>query len=255
MLAAQTSPVNPAPANPQAAPMDAGARKAKGLIDQMIQALGGQAYMNISEVMQQGRTYSFHHGEPTSVGVQFWRFYKFPDKERIELTKKRDVSYVFIGDQGYEITYKGTRAQDPKDVTDFIRRRDHSLDWVLRKWLAQPGVALFYEGQSVAAQKPAEQVSIITDKDQSVTLYIDLDTHLPVKKSYTWRDPVDRQRDTEDEIFDNYRPVQGIMTPFSITRIYNGDMSNQRFLNEVKYNQGVEDSMFAVSAPGVPVTH
>ena len=113
-------------------------------------------------------------------------------------------------------------------------------------------MALFYEGQTVAAEKPAEQVSIITDKDQSVTLYIDLDTHLPVKKSYAWRDPADRQRDTEDEIFDNYRPVQGIMTPFSITRFYNGDMSNQRFLNEVKYNQGVQDSMFAVSLPNVP---
>ncbi|MFI5070555.1 MAG: hypothetical protein ACHP8A_06670, partial [Terriglobales bacterium] len=34
-------------------------KKAKNLLDQMIQALGGQAYLNIQEVSQEGRTYSF----------------------------------------------------------------------------------------------------------------------------------------------------------------------------------------------------
>ena len=29
------------------------------------------------------------------------------------------------------------------------------------------------------------------------------------------------------------------MTPFSVTRFYNGDMSNQRFLNSVSYNKGL----------------
>lgn len=224
------------------------ATKAKALLDQMIQALGGQAYLNIQDMEQQGRTYSFHMGRPNSVGTQFWRFYGYPDKERIEFTKKRDVILVFNGDKGYEITYKGTREQDAKDVADYLRRRQYSLDWVIRKWLSVPDVALFYEGQAVAAQKPVEQVTIMK-QDQSVTLYIDIDTHLPVKKTFFWRDPTDKQRNEEDEVFDNYRPVQSIMTPFSITRFYNGDMSNQRFLNEVKYNQGLSDSLFAASLP------
>src|SRR5580704_19113864 len=63
------------------------ARKAKTLIDQMIQALGGNAYLNIEDVTQEGRTYSFHLGESEGTGVLFWRFYKFPDKDRVELTK------------------------------------------------------------------------------------------------------------------------------------------------------------------------
>lgn len=224
------------------------AAKAKALLDQMIQALGGQAYLNIQDMEQQGRTYSFHMGRPNSVGTQFWRFYRYPDQERIEFTKKRDVILVFNGDKGYEITYKGTREQNAKDVADYLRRRQYSLDWVIRKWLSAPDVALFYEGQAVAAQKPVEQVTIMK-QDQSVTLYIDIDTHLPVKKTFFWRDPTDKQRNEEDEVFDNYRPVQSIMTPFSITRFYNGDMSNQRFLNEVKYNQGLSDSLFAASVP------
>jgi hypothetical protein len=220
-------------------------RKAKALLDQMLDALGGNAYLNVEDVSQEGRSYGFHMGQSEGVGVVFWRFYKFPDKDRMELTKKRDVIYVYRGDKGFEITYKGTRSDDPKTVSEYVRRREYSLDWVIRKWLPQKGIALFYEGHTVAAQKDAEQVTIMNASNQSVTLYIDTSTHLPVKKTFTWRDLTDKQRNVEDEIYDAYRPVQGVMTPFSVTRFYNGDMSSQRFLNSVSYNKGLSDSLFA----------
>ena len=219
--------------------------KAKSLIDQAIQALGGQAYLNLQDMSQQGRTYSFHRGEATNAGILFWRFVRYPDKERVELTKQRDVSYVYNGDHGYEITFKGTAPLDAKVLADFLRRRDHSLEWVLRRWINEPGVALFYEGPAVAADKPADQVTVMNTKNDSVTLYLDSNTHLPVKKMFTWRDPADNLRNTEEEIYDAYRPTQGIMTPYSITRFYNGEMSNQRFLNSVTYNNNLSDAMFA----------
>jgi hypothetical protein len=223
--------------------------KAQALIQSAIQALGGQAYLDIQDVSQQGRTYSFHLGTPDSTGVVFWRFYKYPDQERIELTKQRDVVDIFSGDQGVEITFKGTTSLDAKTVSSYLRRREYSLEWVLRKWIHEPGVALFYEGTAVAAQKPADQVTLIDSKNRGVTLFFDINTHLPIKKTFSWRDPTDKQRNIEDEVWDNYREVQGVMTPFSITRYYNGDMSGQRFLNTVKYNQGVKDSLFAISKP------
>jgi len=77
-----------------------------------------------------------------------------------------------------------------------------------------------------------------------VTIDIDSDTHLPLKKTFSWRDPTDKERNVEEELYDNYRPVQGIMTPFSVIRFYNGDMSNERFLTAVTYNQGLSDSKF-----------
>ena len=242
-------PAKPADSIPaqtsQGIPVDQeNARKAKVLLDQMVQALGGQAYLNIQDVSQQGRTYSFYHGQPNSVGTLFWRFYRYPDKERIELTKQRDVAFVYNGDKGYEITYKGTALEDEKTVTEYIRRRQHSLDWVIRKWLNEPGIALFYEGSTVAEERPAEQVTILSPKNDSITIYMGSDTHLPIKKSYSWRDPMDKLRSTEDEVYDGYRNVQGVMTPFSITRFLNGDMSNQRFLNSVTYNTGLNDSLF-----------
>jgi len=230
---------------PSSIPVDQeNVRKARALLDQMLDALGGNAYLNIEDISQEGRNYGFHHGQSEGVGIVFWRFYKYPDKDRVELTKKRDVVYVYRGNQGFEITYKGTRSDDPKAVSDYVRRRQFALDWIIRHWLSEPGIALFYEGDTVAAEKDAQRVTIMDSQNQAVTLYIDTKTHLPVKKSFSWRDPVDKQRNVEEEIYDNYRPVQGVMTPFSVTRFYNGDMANQRFLNSVVYNKGLNDSMF-----------
>jgi hypothetical protein len=233
----------------QSIPVDQeNAKRARAVLDQTIQALGGSAYLNLQDITQAGRTYSFYHGRSTSLGVLFWRFYKFPDKDRIELTKQRDVIYVYQGDKGTEVTYKGPRPEDPKDLTEYLRRRHFSLDWVLRKWLSEPGVALFYEGQTVAEEKPVEQVTVMNAHNEGVTLYLSTDDHLPVKKTYSWRDATDKQRNIEDEVYDNYREVQGVMTPFTITRFYNGDMSGQRFLTAVSYNQRISDSQFDATA-------
>lgn len=232
-------------------PVDqANVKKAQAVIDQGIQALGGNAYLNWKNMTQEGRAYSFHHGQANSVGTLFWRYREFPDKERVELTKKRDVIDIFNGDNGYEITYKGVRNLDDKDeLTPYLRRRHYSLDWVLRRWLHEPGVALFYEGQTVEAQKETDQVTIMNAKNEAVTLYFDINTHLPVKKRFTWRDPTDKERNIEEEIYDNYRLIQGIMTPFDLTRIFNGDMAAQSFLTSASYDQPIEESLFEPKAP------
>ena len=56
LAAAQTAPA------PSAAPQDESSRRARVLLDKMIQALGGQAYLNIQDMSQEGRTYGFSHG-------------------------------------------------------------------------------------------------------------------------------------------------------------------------------------------------
>jgi hypothetical protein len=246
-FAQQTPPSDQSPSNsPSQIPVDqANSQKAKAVLDAAIKALGGDAYLNWKTMTLEGRSYSFHHGEANSVGTIFWRFREFPDKDRVELTKKRDVIDLFVGDSGYEITYKGVRNMEHKDELDpYLRRRHYSVDIVLRQWLTQPGVAFFYEGQNVAAQKETDQVTVMNAKNEAVTLNIDINTHLPVKKSYSWRDPLDKERNVEEEIFDDYRPIQGIMTPFNVTRVFNGEMAAQTFLTDVKYNQNLSEALF-----------
>jgi hypothetical protein len=234
----------PSKSAPAITPDQENARKAKAIIDQALQALGGQTYLTIRDREQQGRGYGFHHGEPTGGGNVFWSFTEFPDKERVEVTKERDIAELYVGNKGWEITYKGPHPLDPKDLDDYLRRRRFSLDTVLRTWVNDPGVVLLYEGAANAAQHPASQITLINSQNESVTLYFDTDTHLPVKKSFSWRDPVDKQKNIEEEVYENYRAVSGVMAPYNITRYFNGDMASQRFLNSVTINQGLDPAMF-----------
>jgi len=223
---------------------DQNSNKAKAIIEQGIQALGGEMYLNLRDREQQGRVYGFHHGRPTGSGGLFWSFSQFPDKERVELTKERDVAELYVGNKAWELTYKGARPIEQKDLDDYLRRRHFSLDAVLRTWVNDPGVVFLFMGNAIAAQHPALQVVLVNAQNESVTLYFDEDTHLPVKKSFEWRDPVDRQKNLEEEVYENYKRVSGITAPYNITRYFNGDMASQRFLNSVTINQGLDQAMF-----------
>lgn len=241
------------------------AHKARSVLDQTIQTLGGQAYLTYQNKSEDGRYYPLHHGRTDSLGIPYARYSKYPDKDRFEvlhlrsynfylfsvgnvkIKDKSDIILIHNGDKGYETTYKGTALEDPADTATYLRRRRHSLDWVLRKWINDPGVALFYDGMAVVDGKAADQVTLLNAENDSVTLFTDQNSHLPLKTSYSWRDPQDKQRNTEEEVYDNYKLVQGIMTPHSITRFSNGETSNQRFINVTKYNLELPDSAFEAS--------
>ncbi len=210
----------------------------------MIQALGGEAYLTLRDMKVEGRSYAFYHGKPSGLGVVFWRYWEWPDKDRYDLTKERDIVDLYVGDKGYETTYKGTVTLDPKLLDEYLRRRDHSLEVVIRTWLATPGSMILYEGTAIVEQNLADKVTILTGSNDSVTLAVDPRSHLPVRKSYSWRDPIDRQFDVEDDIYSNYKVVQGINIPYSTVRMQNGEMSNQRFVNSVSFNNGFDPTLF-----------
>jgi hypothetical protein len=227
-----------------AATKDPSVQKAFQILNDMIKALGGDAYLNVRDMKSEGRAYAFYHGQPSGQGNLFWRFWEWPDKERVEFTKQRDIIELNVGDKGYEITYKGTATQDPQQFQEYLRRRDHSLEWVIRTWLGASDTMILYDGTAIVEQNLTDQVTILNSTNDSVTLSVDPRSHLPVRKTYSYRDPLDRQLDDESEVFSNYRLVQGIQTPFSVVRYRNGEMTSQRFITSVTYNNGFPPTMF-----------
>ena len=226
-----------------AAPVDPAAGKARAAVDLMIKTLGGQAYLSYQTKTEEGRTYSFYQGSPRGAGTVYWRFWKYPDKDRTEVTKQRDIAYLVVGDAGYEITFKGTALQEADVLADYLRRRAHSLEVVLREWLKDPQTIVLPAGSGIAEQKLCDLVTIVNPKNDSVTIAIDQNSHLPVQKTFTYRDK-EKYKVEESEIFANYRDQQGIQTPFTWTRKKDGLMVTQRFISKIEYNPPIADSIF-----------
>jgi hypothetical protein len=229
------------------------AAQARAALNAMVKALGGDAWLNMKNREMDGRTAAFYHGKPSGATAEYWEFSSWPDKYRIEYTKHRDVVQIYNGREGWEIIYSGKKELPKEQVDDFLRRRDHSIETVIKTWLNDPATILIYEGQQLAERHLAEQVTLISSRNESVTIQMDVQTHLPLRRTFEWRDPLYKDKNEDAEEYDNYREVDGFPTPYNITRFKNGDMVNQRFLFKATYNQSLPADHFNPDAAATKI--
>ena len=230
---------------------DAGAqnaKKARVALDAMVQALGGPAWLNIKNQVRQGHLAAFFHGKPDTGTTKFWEFHSWPDHDRIEYTVHRDVVQFYLGRVGWEVTYKGKAPLPQEQVDDYLRRRDHSIETAIKLWLNDPKTILVYEGQRLAERHLADQVTLISAQNEAVTSLMDAQTHLPLRRTFEWRDPLYKDKNLDAEEYDDYHLVDGLPTAFTITRFKNDDMISQRFLDKVAYNQDLPADFWSVDA-------
>ena len=221
-------------------------QKARAVLDQMIAALGGQAYLNLQDSYSEGRFGRFHNDAMVAEG-KYFRYWRWPDSERWEYTDQRDIVQLFIGDNATEVTFRGPRVMNlekEENIRQWLVRRHYALEIIVRRWLNQPGILLLDEGSALAENRMAERITIINSKNEAVTLVISTDTHLPLQKIFSVRDPQSRDRDEEIEIFDSWRKVQGINTPFNSIIKRNGQLVRQQFVFNMTYNNQTPDSTF-----------
>jgi hypothetical protein len=264
---------NPTPA-PDAPPVsnaaqnaalgDTGAAKARAALDAMVQALGGDRWLNLQNSYAEGRIAAFYQGKPTGATIQFWDW-KTQTDERLDLDEKshdrHDWVQIFAPKGCWEVTYKGiepmkkTTSMDTDPCVEAMRRRDHSLEAAVKVWMKDPNTILLYEGRSMVERRMAEQVTLLNGNDDSITILMDAETHLPLRRTYYWRDPEYKDKNQEDEEYDDYHIVNGLPTPFSITRLHNGDMTQQRFLFKASYNVELPPDIFNLDAIAARIHH
>jgi hypothetical protein len=215
------------------------AAKARAVLDAMVNALGGDAWLNIQNMERDGHIAAFFHGNPDLGTEQTFEFHQWPDHDRVEVTKHRDVVEFMIGRQGWEVTYRGKKPLDKEIMDDYLRRRAHSIETAVKVWMKDPNTILVYEGQRLAERHSAEQVTLISPQNEAITILLDVQTHLPLQRSFQWRDPVYHDKNTDTEEYDDYHVVDGFPTPFTITRLKNDDTVRQYYVTRVKFNENL----------------
>ncbi|HTW78911.1 MAG TPA: hypothetical protein VME23_05115 [Terracidiphilus sp.] len=224
------------------------AQQARAALDSMVQAMGGQAWLDMKNKEIEGHVAAFYHGNPDLGTTLTFEFHQWPDHDRIEVTKHRDVVEFFIGREGWEVTYRGKRAMDKEILDDYLRRRDHSIETAIKVWLKDPNTILVYEGTHMVERREAVQVTLISAQNEAITILMDSSTHLPLRSEFQWRDPLYHDKNTDAEEYDDYHTIDGFPTAFTITRFKNGDMSRQYYVTGAKYNLALPADFWDVDA-------
>jgi hypothetical protein len=224
------------------------AAQARAALNAMVKALGGPAWLNMKNQLRQGHTAAFYQGKPSGGTTKYWEFHVWPDHDRIEYTDHRDVVQFYIARTGTEVTYRGKAPLPQEQVDDFLRRRDHSIETAVKSWLNDPHTILIYEGQRLAERHLADQVTLISPANEAVTIFMDVETHLPLRRTFQWRDPVYKDKNLDAEEYDDYHLIDGLPTAFTLTRFKNDDMVSQRFLDKAIYNQTLPADFWSIDA-------
>jgi len=249
---------------PSAAPVQPAGQTAeqrgRELISEMVTALGGQAWLDRQNVQEQGRFATFFQGQPNGIITEFKLTRQFAGPNRpaamrvVFLTergmilpgKKIDVVQIWTNGTGSEVTYKGKTTLPKDQVEDFYRSRAHSIEAVVRDWIKAPGVMIMDDGTSMVGRRMADKISILTADNDAVTLELDTNTHLPLRRTFQWRNTTYKDYDTDAEEYEDYHTIQGLPTPFTTTLYHNGEMASQTFLVDVKYNTDLPPDTFNI---------
>jgi hypothetical protein len=244
------APVMPAGQTPE--------QRGRKLLDEMVEALGGDAWLHRRNVRELGHLGRFFHGTPTGVVIDFTSTRQFATADRFAALrvgfitdksillpgKKIDIVQIWTAGKGYEVTFKG-RVELPKDqVEDFYRRQEHSVEAVVDTWLKAPGVMVVYEGTSMVERQLADKVSILSANNDGGTLYLDVTTHLPLRRTFEWRNETFKDYDEDAEEYADYHTIQGLPTALTISRYHNGDLASETFLLKVEYDVDGAPDMF-----------
>jgi len=238
-------------------------QRGRRLLDEMVTALGGPAWLNRRTVYLEGRTARFFHGQPTESVTRFDEWTKLADwslptstelnrivyyTPRFTLigpeTQKQDVAHLWTADKGYEVTYKGETELPKEQVADYMRRRAHSIEEVMRTWVKAPGVMIVSEGSATQDRRLVDKVTVFSANNDAVTLSLDQATHLPLQRSFEWRNELFKDHDIDEETYTDYRLFQGVQTPMNVTRYRDGDIVDQIYYDKVKYGEPMGPELF-----------
>jgi hypothetical protein len=218
-------------------------QKAHAALMATIETLGGPAWMQLQTRREHVRIASFFQGNPTGEVADAVVSWELPGKERIEFDKGKVVQ-IFSGTSGWEITYKGKKNLPPEKVEDQLRWQKYSLRFVLGEWIRDPATVLLDEGTVQVERHLAEKFTLMNATNDAVTLDVDAESHLPLRLSFAWRDPRFHDKNVDAIEYDNYHRIEGIATPFTVTRTHNGEIVQQQFVQRAEYNVDLSENLF-----------
>jgi hypothetical protein len=230
--------------NPDQMMPDASAAKAKAVLQQTIDALGGAAYLNVHNSDCTGRYAQFQHSGEIGGYLEIREYREMPDKIRMEYDPKAIIVNVYAGDKGWTLDRSGVSDVPATDMADYQEQLKMQMGNILRNRLNDRSLFFRYGGSDVVDLKQADWAEI-GDQGHTLRIAVGRSDHLPLRSVLQQRDPKTGENTERSTFYTSYHLIGGIQTPFRESRFLNGRQVYQVFWESCAYNVDLPANFFA----------
>jgi hypothetical protein len=236
-----------------ARPAETHEERGKRVVNEALEALGGQAFLNMEDRVESGRAYSFYREQISGLSVAriYTRYLapvpgKIALRERQAFGKDQSSAVLFTDTGAWEITFRGARPLEDQRYQNYEDSTLRNIFYILRQRLHEPGMQLYSQGADVFENLPVEIVDITDAEGRTVTVYFSQSTKLPIRQIFKRRNPEYKDFDQEVTLYAKYRDIGGVKWPFDIQRDRNGEKIYQMYSDSVEINKNLKDDLFAL---------
>lgn len=254
--------------NPDTIAPEESTAMAKRIVNQVIQAMGGPAYLGMSERQCDGRRALIGHNGELSGYIGLKDSWRYPDKERtdyvahsrntllgyligvqdLDITHGGTVITLFSGDQGWIMDRGGVSEMPVTSVSQFQDAVKQNVDNLLRLRVKDPETRFRWAGLGTVDLHPVDFVEITDSSGLTVKMSVDKSTHLLVRSVVVTQDEELNQPREDVAIYTNYQPKSGVEIPMQITRERDGRRLMQVFYDACQPNPSLPGDFFTREA-------
>jgi outer membrane lipoprotein-sorting protein len=254
--------------NPDTMMPEQNVAKAKQVLGDLINALGGPGYTEVRESQCEGRRALIGHNGELNGYIDFVDFRRYPDKARTEYISKGrntilksligldglDFAHggIFIslynGDHGWTFSRSGVDEMPVTSVSEFQEQTKRNIDNLLRLRLKEPGMVIRFGGNDTVDLKQADWVELTDSEERKFRLAVDRSTHFLIRAIVSTKDKEYDQIDDDTTIYSNYQLKDSVWMPLQVSREHNGRRTGQIFYDTCRFNPGFPDDLFSKSS-------
>lgn len=251
--------------NPDSMMPEQSEAKGKQILRDLIAGLGGPGYTEARESECSGRRALFGHSGDLTGYIDFTDFRHYPDKARIEYTRKGRntillsligldgldfahggiVIALYNGDHAWSYDRSGVSELPVTSVTDFQESVKRNVDNLLRFRLNEPGLSIRFGGSDTVDLRQVDWVEINDSEGRKYRLAVNHSTHYLDRMVVSTEDTENQQVNDDTTIYTNYQLKDGVWTPMQQTREHNGRRTAQFFLDSCRFNPGFPQDLFS----------
>jgi hypothetical protein len=232
-------------------------RQARGkrVVDEALQALGGQAFLHMQDRVESGRSYSFDNGKLAgTILTTIYTKYLTPVPGKVSMLEKdaygkQDEStsgLLFTLEDAWDYTFHGARPMDDQRVANYKDSVLRNVFYILRQRLNEPGMSLYSQGADLWENRAVEIVDITDADNRTVTVYFSKNDKWPIRQTFRRRNPTYGDFDTEATLFAKYHESEGINWPMDVRRDRNGVKIYEMYTDSAEFNTDLKDSVFTL---------